>query len=798
MTSWRLTFSALLRYISPVIVRTLLFPRTQTQRDLSTTNHTIYHLTLINMFFTKTMKKDLASVENLARSPFDDTSKKLLAKLRIRSLKNSGVPKAARSMPDLHFPINKTGSFAVDCSLLLHTDLTRPRDVVVRKVRSVKADFKQLFKVPSEAARGLSCTNLPKKRDELAQPAPTYGSGEEDPDYLCSAAAAAQSWIGPSTLLPRRHVVGADDMIEKAQSAFSQAFVDLYAGGSSISSPEKQSPLPSSSPIDLTHSFPSSLSDPPLTFASAPSSISLPSRQIDALLSLPSRPKVTETGTGVRSAEFSDEEFQKEFDNFSFHTVDEEEWTSGVEARKQNELNRLFSSMKRELAIPVPKLSSYFSDDSLAESATRALVKVQAPCRRESAREREFDNCSFYSADEEDEGEDVCDGGHGEGERVSVTSAPESAIVSACHSAPSLSSQLDISVTVKQRDLRDPGAEIPEDGTSDVWQLLATHVPRLLTRISEESLADEYEIEVIAQSPPLSFKRPSPPYVQAKVRDENQWMCQGKAQQIRAGVQCPVIVAIHSFLDCEGETDSQRSPSPAKMEITGDCLAETAYATTVVAEDSPRPSVEVERRTLCRVGRLADLKTSVLPTRGSVSSLETLCEKIAISEGACTPLEFRGPPLRRVARYSDLRKSYLRTDVLPEAMSWYSGSQRPSLRRVTQSNDLKGRFSSLIVETNGQIGSTSSYSPQVANRDVAKPPIPPKPLGLRLHRQNIQPALTAVPESRYACPRHESLSQVPLWSCAKITRSKEKRTRKWKESKKAIKKRLDSIPYMES
>ncbi|KIJ07785.1 hypothetical protein PAXINDRAFT_19049 [Paxillus involutus ATCC 200175] len=578
------------------------------------------------MFFTKTMKKDHASVENLARSPFDDTSKKLLAKLSIQSLKNAGVPKAARSMPDLHFPIDKTASFAVDCSLLLHTDITKPRDLVVRKVKSVKADFKQLFKVPGEAAHGLSCANLPEKRDELAQPAPTYGSGEEDPDYLCAAAAAAQSWIDLSTLLPRRRVLGADDTIEKERSAFCQAFVELYAGGSSNSSPEKESPLPSSSRTDLTHSFPPSASDHPLSSSSATSSIPLPSSQTDALPTLPSRPKV---GTGVRSPEFSDEEFQKEFDNFSFHTVDEEEWTSEVEARKQNELNRLFSSMKRELAIPVPKLSSYFSDDSLADSATRAPVKVRAPRRRESAREREFDNSSFYSADEEDEGEDEEE--EREGGVLSVPEAP-----------PSPSSHTDVPVTVEQQDLRDPGAEIPEDGTSDVWQLLAAHVPTLLTRISEESLAEEYEIEAIAQPPPLSFKRPSPPYARAEARDEDQWM--------------------------------------------------TSYATTVVAEDSPCPSVEVKHRTLRRVGGLADLKKSVLPTSGSVSSVETLCETIVISEGACTPPEFRGPPLRRVARCTDLRKSYLRTDVLPEATSGCSGPQRPSLRRVTQCDDLKASF----------------------------------------------------------------------------------------------------------
>ncbi|KIJ04817.1 hypothetical protein PAXINDRAFT_21895 [Paxillus involutus ATCC 200175] len=98
-----------------------------------------------------------------------------------------------------------------------------------------------------------------------------------------------------------------------------------------------------------------------------------------------------------------------------------------------------------------------------------------------------------------------------------------------------------------------------------------------------------------------------------------------------------------------------------------------------------------------------------------------------------------------------------------------------------------------MIETNGQMGSTFSHSPQVAKRVIAKPPIPPKPLGLRLHRQIIQFTLTAVLESRNACPRPDSL---PLWSCAKITRSKEKRVGKRKESKKAIKKRLDSIPYM--
>ncbi|KIK93932.1 hypothetical protein PAXRUDRAFT_485502, partial [Paxillus rubicundulus Ve08.2h10] len=76
---------------------------------------------------------------------------------------------------------------------------------------------------------------------------------------------------------------------------------------------------------------------------------------------------------GVQSPEFSDEESD-------FHTDDGEECTSEVEARKQSELNRLFSSMKRELAIAVQKFSSYFSDGRLADSSTRAPVKAQAPC----------------------------------------------------------------------------------------------------------------------------------------------------------------------------------------------------------------------------------------------------------------------------------------------------------------------------------------------------------------------------------------------------------------------------------
>ncbi|KAF8130782.1 hypothetical protein EV363DRAFT_1334013 [Boletus edulis] len=54
--------------------------------------------------------------------------------------------------------------------------------------------------------------------------------------------------------------------------------------------------------------------------------------------------------------------------HFSFHFDQYEEWTDEVEARMQNEIDRMLEDARRVLTEPVPNLSELFPDDLLADS----------------------------------------------------------------------------------------------------------------------------------------------------------------------------------------------------------------------------------------------------------------------------------------------------------------------------------------------------------------------------------------------------------------------------------------------
>ncbi|KAF8120486.1 hypothetical protein EV363DRAFT_1334662 [Boletus edulis] len=61
-------------------------------------------------------------------------------------------------------------------------------------------------------------------------------------------------------------------------------------------------------------------------------------------------------------------------DHFSFHFDQYEEWTDEVEARMQNEIDRMLEDARRVLTEPVPNLSELFPDDLLADSVAHQTV----------------------------------------------------------------------------------------------------------------------------------------------------------------------------------------------------------------------------------------------------------------------------------------------------------------------------------------------------------------------------------------------------------------------------------------
>ncbi|KAF8141980.1 hypothetical protein EV363DRAFT_1309538 [Boletus edulis] len=60
--------------------------------------------------------------------------------------------------------------------------------------------------------------------------------------------------------------------------------------------------------------------------------------------------------------------------HFSFHFDQYEEWTDEVEARMQNEIDRMLEDARRVLTEPVPNISELFPDDLLAGSVAHQTV----------------------------------------------------------------------------------------------------------------------------------------------------------------------------------------------------------------------------------------------------------------------------------------------------------------------------------------------------------------------------------------------------------------------------------------
>ncbi|KAF8120478.1 hypothetical protein EV363DRAFT_1369718 [Boletus edulis] len=93
--------------------------------------------------------------------------------------------------------------------------------------------------------------------------------------------------------------------------------------------------------------------------ASSPSQVvQCSSNLADSPASLPSQAPSATSSTG----------------HFSFHFDQYEEWTDEVEARMQNEIDRMLEDARRVLTEPVPNISELFPDDLLADSVAHQTV----------------------------------------------------------------------------------------------------------------------------------------------------------------------------------------------------------------------------------------------------------------------------------------------------------------------------------------------------------------------------------------------------------------------------------------
>ncbi|KAF8423135.1 hypothetical protein L210DRAFT_3570528 [Boletus edulis BED1] len=73
--------------------------------------------------------------------------------------------------------------------------------------------------------------------------------------------------------------------------------------------------------------------------------------------------------------------------HFSFHFDQYEEWTDEVEARMQNELDRMLEDARRVLTEPVPNISELFPDDLLADSVAHQTLADSLASRFAAAEE---------------------------------------------------------------------------------------------------------------------------------------------------------------------------------------------------------------------------------------------------------------------------------------------------------------------------------------------------------------------------------------------------------------------------
>ncbi|KAF8120513.1 hypothetical protein EV363DRAFT_1370196, partial [Boletus edulis] len=106
--------------------------------------------------------------------------------------------------------------------------------------------------------------------------------------------------------------------------------------------------------------------------ASSPSQVVQSSSNLaDSPASLPSQAPSATSSTG----------------HFSFHFDQYEEWTDEVEARMQNEIDRMLEDARRVLTEPVPNISELFPDDLLADSVAHQTAADSLASRFAAAEE---------------------------------------------------------------------------------------------------------------------------------------------------------------------------------------------------------------------------------------------------------------------------------------------------------------------------------------------------------------------------------------------------------------------------
>ncbi|KIJ66829.1 hypothetical protein HYDPIDRAFT_186445, partial [Hydnomerulius pinastri MD-312] len=247
---------------------------------------------------------------------------------------------------------------------------SKQQDKIVRKVKSFKEEIKQVFRTSSEALSAASSGEPPVELYIVTSTEAPWSALQQQDVLTADAFAVSPArvlrdiemieLVSPFT--PSRLRMIAEEA-EEAEDTFS-----IFLGQSFI---DDDSDYPADSAAELQLLFDgrgkSSLSGGVDIQDDAEPSPALP------VLSSYVR---SELGIeGVQLADTPTEplamsESEVEFAAFVFNSCDMEEWTDEVEEREQAKYDAYFAYANKALREPVPKLSSFFSEESLAGSVT--------------------------------------------------------------------------------------------------------------------------------------------------------------------------------------------------------------------------------------------------------------------------------------------------------------------------------------------------------------------------------------------------------------------------------------------
>ncbi|KIJ11981.1 hypothetical protein PAXINDRAFT_101437 [Paxillus involutus ATCC 200175] len=525
--------------------------------------------------------------------------------------------------------------------------------------------------------------------------------------------------------------------------------------------------------------------------------------------------------------------WEAEFAAFKFDSGNIEEWTDEVEIAKQAKYDAHFAYAEKALAVPVPKLSSFFSRDSLAikdhfpttvwgsSEATASLVScgehpmgvhfdefVSSCAVAEPPSPLLSSQLLVISHTVEPESDfNVYISPCVSSEHPMIEEKDEDTVSSLAYCASPNSSVQNIqeSLDLKQAMPAVAPSIFPAhvDEKVDVEELQATQ--EMLTARSSPCVplgesASEAELNAMWEAEFAAFKFDSGNI--EEWTDEVEIAKQAKYDAHFAYAEKALAVPVpklSSFFSRDSLAIKDHFPTRTQSsESSGSStLPDTSLATTIDLGDSPPRSFAAKLRGLRRVPKHVDLRNSQVSTTAECVLSPDLPRSPLDLPGSdlVTILEIGAAPLSRTEKRRGMKQPFLS----------FGGKMR-SFGEVGKGKDLRSwvAFSGTLEpsppslnakKTSSNPGSVHSEATWTSNefQEVSESSISHSHCLLQAVFRPSCGIRTAIFSSRPSPSLSSSTS--PVWSCAKITRATNGKRRKQmtKESMKALKKRLDSM-----